>query len=117
SRHWLTYPNPKTPQYLVDVKQRLGQLKIPSTLARPTSALNVSAEQQQQQHQQQKPSQQLQRSESSVTQRSHQQNAAEQRHLFDFNLPQTPADLRAARNRIDKHRYNPSLDSFPTRPQ
>ncbi|CAF3083261.1 unnamed protein product [Rotaria socialis] len=114
SRHWLTYPNPKTPQYLVDVKQRLGQLKIPSTLARPTSESNLSAEQQQQQQQ---PSQQLQRSESSVTQRSHQQNAAEQRHLFDFNLPQTPADLRAARNRIDKHRYNPSLDNFPIRPQ
>ncbi len=97
--HWLTYPNPKTPQYLIDIKQRLGQLKIPLSLARSASVSNVSAD----------------RPESSVSHR--QQQSTEQRHLFDFNLPQTPNELRAARHRLEKHRYNPSLDNYPARPQ
>jgi hypothetical protein len=113
SRHWLTYPNPRTPQYLIDVKQRLGQLKIPSTLARPTSASNASVDRQQQQQQQQTP-QPLERPESA---RHQQQSAADERHFFDFNLPDTPVELRAARHRLEKNRYNPSLDNYPTRPK
>lgn len=98
----------------------MGQLRIPSTLARPTSETNLATEQQQQQQdqdEQQKQNPFIQRSESAITQRPHQQPNADQRHLFDYNLPQTPLDLRAARHRIDKHRYNASIDSYPPRPQ
>ncbi|CAF2383885.1 unnamed protein product [Rotaria sp. Silwood2] len=109
SRHWLTYPNPKTPQYLIDIKQRLGQLKIPSTLVRPTSATNLSGERQQ------KACLPIQRSESSISQ-GQQHKSADQRHFLDFNLPETPNELRAARHRLEKHRYNPSIDNYPSRP-
>ncbi|CAF3397132.1 unnamed protein product [Rotaria sp. Silwood1] len=110
SRHWLTYPNPKTPQYLIDIKQRLGQLKIPSKLARPTSATNLSGDRQQ------KTCLPIQRSETSISQRQ-QQKSADQQHFLDFNLPETPNELRAARHRLEKHRYNPSIDNYPPRPQ
>ena len=110
SRHWLVYPNPKTPQYLIDIKQRLGQLKIPSTLARPTSACTAYSEQQKQTFQS------IQRSESS-TSHHQQKQPIDQRHFLDFNLPETPNELRAARHRIEKHRYNSSLDDYPPRPQ
>ena len=112
SRHWLTYPNPKTPQYLIDIKERLGQLKIPSTLARPRSGSNPPTEQQQQSQ----PTKPVERSDSSSSHRQ-QQQPTEQRHLFDFNLPETPAELRAARHRLEKYRYNPSLDNYPPRPK
>ncbi|CAF0951670.1 unnamed protein product [Rotaria sordida] len=110
SRHWLAYPNPKTPEYLIDIKQRLGQLKIPSTLVRPTSATNLSSERQQ------KTCLPIQRSESSVLQRQ-QRQSVEQQHFLDFNLPETPNELRAARHRLEKHRYNSSIDNYPPRPQ
>ncbi len=100
SRHWLTYPNPKTPQYLIDIKQRLGQLKVPSVLIRPTSASTISVEQ----------------SESLVSHRPR-QPSADQRHFLDFNLPETPNELRAARQRLERNRYNPSVDNYPPRPK
>ncbi|CAF1227139.1 unnamed protein product [Rotaria sordida] len=116
SRHWLTYPNPKTPDYINDIKKRLGQLKIPSTLGRPSSASNVSIQQQQQQ-QQQTP-QSNNRPLSASTQIQHkQQTNDDQHHFLTFNTRDTPDDLRATRYRIDKHRYNPSLDSYPPRPK
>ena len=43
--------------------------------------------------------------------------SADQRHMFDFNLPQTPDELRASRQRLEKHRYNPALDNYPPRPK
>lgn len=100
TRHWLTYPHPKTPQYLIDIKQRLGQLKVPSALLRSASTVNGSVEP----------------SEVPVAPRESQQSA-DQRHFMDFNLPETPNELRAARHRLEKHRYNSSLDNYPTRPQ
>ncbi|CAF1127005.1 unnamed protein product [Rotaria sp. Silwood1] len=116
SRHWLTYPNPKTPDYIIDIKKRLGQLKISSTLARPLSASNVSSEQQQQQ-QQQTP-QPIIRPTSASTQIQHkQQTNDDQHHFLTFRLSETPDDLRARRYRIDKHRYNPSIDNYPPRPK
>lgn len=101
SRHWLTFPNTKTPQYIIDIKQRLGQLKIRPALIRPISASNATAV----------------RPESSASHRQQQPPSEDQRHLFDFNLPQTPNELRAARHRLEKHRYNPALDNYPPRPQ
>lgn len=93
TRHWLTFPNPKTPQYLMDIKQRLGQIKTP--FVRPTSAASA-------------PNEPLTTSK---------KIDADQRHFLDFNLPRTPDDLRAARQRIAKYRYNPSLDNHSLRPQ
>lgn len=107
SRHWLTYPNPRTPQYIIDVKQRLGQLKIPSTLARPSSASSRK----------QTPDI-IDRPSSASTQRAQKSsNINDEHHFLSFNLRDTPDDLRAARHRVDKHRYNPSLDTYPPRPQ
>lgn len=107
SRHWLTYPNPKTPQYISDIKQRLGQLRIPSTLARPSSA-SVR----------QTTPEKIDRPSSASTQRQQkQQQNNDQHHFLTFNTRDTPDDLRVIRNRIDKHRYNPSLDNYPPRPQ
>ena len=100
ARHWLTYPNPKTPQYLIDIRQRLGQLKVPSAPIRPATALDDT----------------VQRSVSSPTHRL-QQKSADGRHMFDFSLPQTPDELRASRHRLEKHRYNPALDNYPQRPK
>lgn len=97
----MTYPNPTTPQYIIEVKHRLGQLKksslesynlqtLPSTPpARPTSASS----------------------------QKQQTNADDQHRFFDFERRQTPDALRAARYRLDKHRYNPSLDQLPIRPK
>ena len=102
TRHWLTYPNPKTPQYLIDIKQRLGQSKPPPVLIRSISEMSPTAE----------------RTESAASHRQQQQQpSADQRHLFDFNLPETPIELRATRHRLEKYRYNPSLDNYPPRPQ
>lgn len=104
SRHWLTYPNPKTPQYLIDIKQRLGHIKVP--FVRPSSVAAVATTASQQSNEQ-----------SEILKKSTSPNDADQRHFLDFNLPQTPDDLRAARYRIAKYRYNPALDSYPPRPQ
>lgn len=107
SRHWLTYPNPRTPQYIIDIKQRLGQLKIPSTLARPSSAATRK----------QTP-EIIDRPSSASTQEAQKSsNINDEHHFLSFNLRDTPDDLRAARHRVDKHRYHPSLDSYPPRPQ
>lgn len=99
TRHWLTYPNPKTPQYIIDIRHRLGQLKIPSAPIRSTSIVNDAGE----------------RIDFSSAHRLH--KSADHRHMFDFNLPQTPDELRASRHRLEKHRYNPALDNYPTRPK
>ncbi len=100
SRHWITYPNPKTPQYLIDVKVRLGRLKVPPVLARTIPASNVIAEQPE-----------------SSTSHPQRQKSPDQRSFLDFNLPETPDELRAARHRLEKNRYNPSVDNYPPRPR
>ena len=102
SRHWLTYPNPKTPQSIIDSKIRLGQIKAPAIIARSKSALYDSTEL---------------KAANAERNNTPKTKSPEPRHFFDFNLPDTPDELRAARHRIDKHRYHPSLDSFPGRPQ
>jgi hypothetical protein len=107
SRHWLTYPNPKTPQYIIDVKQRLGQLRIPSTLARPSSA-SVTP---------QTPQTMARPSSASTQSQQKQQTNDDQHNFLTYHTRETPEDLRATRYRIDKHRYNPSLDNYPPRPQ
>jgi len=109
-RHWLTYPNPPTPPHIFDAKQRLGQVKLPPKLARSASALNASGERQQQ------ISQSNEHPESSVS-HHRQKKSADRRHFLDLNLPDTPPELRAARHRLEKHRYHPSLDNYPPRPQ
>ncbi len=109
SRHWLTYPNPKTPQYILDIKQRLGQYRVPSTLvARPSSA-SV----------QRKTPQPIARPSSASTQRQQKPQSAndDQHHFLTIRTRDTPEELRATRYRIDKNRYNPSLDNYPPRPQ
>lgn len=109
TRHWLVHPIPRTPQYIIDSKVRLGQIKSPALLARSKSALCSSTE---------TPPmipQIIERTESTKSTRSQKQRSAEQRHFLDFNLPETPDELRAARHRVDKYRYNPSLDNYPTR--
>jgi len=107
NRHWLTYPNPKTPQYILDIKRRLGQLRGPSTVVRPVSASL--------QNQTPKP---IDRPSSASTELPQKQPTNDnQRHFLQFNTPNTPEELRATRYRIDKYRYNPSLDSYPPRPQ
>lgn len=98
SRHWLTFPNPKTPQYLIDIKQRLGHIKVP--FVRPSSTTSQNPVEQ-----------------AEIPKKPATASDADQRHFLDFNLPQTPDDLRAARHRIAKYRYNPALDNYPTRPQ
>jgi hypothetical protein len=111
SRHWLTYPNPKTPQYIIDVKQRLGQLRVPSTLTRPSSASNASVRPQQETP----PS--IDRPSTASNQRQHKQQDDDPHNFLTFHTRETPEDLRATRYRIDKHRYNSSLDTYPPRPQ
>lgn len=108
SRHWLTYPNPKTPQYIIDIKQRLGQVKGSSTLGRPSSASNPSASQ---------PTDQNQASNRPTSASSQKASADDQHQFLNFERRETPEDLRAARYRLDKHRYNTSLDTYPPRPQ
>ncbi|CAF2704610.1 unnamed protein product [Rotaria sp. Silwood2] len=111
SRHWLTYPNPRTPDYIIDIRKRLGQLKIPSTLARPSSASNVSVQQQQ-------TPQPTIRPLSASTQIQHKkQTNDDQHHFITYHPPETPDDLRAIRYRLDKHRYNSSIDNYPPRPK
>jgi hypothetical protein len=106
SRHWLTYPNPRTPQYIIDIKQRLGQLRISSTLARPSSASS------------QKQTPQLDaRPSSAAVQGQREKQSDDQHNFLTYHTRETPEDLRATRYRIDKHRYHPSLDSYPPRPQ
>lgn len=107
SRHWLTYPNPRTPQYIIDVRQRLGQLKIPSTLARPSSAATRK----------QTPETIDRPSSASIQHSRKTSNTNDEHHFLSYNIRDTPDDLRATRYRIDKHRYHPSLDSYPPRPQ
>ena len=41
----------------------------------------------------------------------------DQHQFLTFERRETPEDLRAARYRLDKHRYHPSLDTYPARPQ
>jgi hypothetical protein len=106
SRHWLTYPNPKTPQYIIDIKQRLGQMRKFSSLARPSSASNASVQQQQQ----------ITRPSSASVQQKP-KTSDDEHHFLSFNTRETPEELRATRYRIDSHRYNPSLDNYPPRPQ
>jgi len=87
-------------------------MKTPAVLARAKSALYASLEDTR------KTPPLTDRAEiMSVPQPTHKPKTPDQRHFLDFNLPETPDDLRAARQRIDKHRYNPSLDGFPQRPQ
>jgi hypothetical protein len=108
SRHWLTYPNPKTPQYIIDIKQRLGQLRIPSTDARPSSASP----------QKQPPQLNVRPLSAAVQGQQQKQSTNEDQHNFlTYHTRVTPEELRATRYRIDKHRYNPSLDNYPPRPQ
>ncbi|CAF2139808.1 unnamed protein product [Rotaria magnacalcarata] len=115
SRHWLTYPNPKTPQYIIDVKQRLGQLRLPSTLlTRPSSASNASV----QQKPPTPPTATRPSSASTQIERKQQTNNNDDQHNFlTFHTSATPDDLRLARQRLDKHRYNASLDNYPPRPK
>lgn len=87
-------------------------MKTPAVLARAKSALYVSLEDTR------KTPQLTDRTETiSVPQPTQKPKTPDERHFLDFNLPATPDDLRAARQRIDKHRYNPSLDGFSQRPQ
>lgn len=102
SRHWLTFPNPPVPQKILDAKQRLGQLNIPTTLARPASASNAPRE-----------TQPTVRPMSA----SQAKPSDDQHHFLTFEKRETPDDLRAARHRLDKYRYHPSLDNYPPRPQ
>ena len=104
SRHWLTYPNPKTPQYIIDIKQRLGQLKYSSTLGRPVSASNPPVQESSDEPSDQRPT-------SASSQKTNEHN------FLTFDRRDTPDELRAARHRLDKHRYHPSLDNHPSRPQ
>ncbi|CAF1484672.1 unnamed protein product [Adineta ricciae] len=108
SRHWLTFPTPKTPQKIIDAKQRLGQLNIPSTLARPSTASNPSTEKQQ-------TAQPINRPSSASAPQT--KPADDQHRFLSFEKRETPDDLRAARYRLDKHRYNVSIDNYPPRPQ
>lgn len=114
SRHWLTYPNPKTPQYIIDIRQRLGQLKIPLTLARPSSASSASAEQKPP-----TPATSLTRPSSASTpiERKKEINNDDQQNFLTCPTRETPDDLRAMRYRLDKHRYNATLDNYPPRPK
>ncbi|CAF1337479.1 unnamed protein product [Adineta steineri] len=96
NRHWLTYANPKTPPKIIDIKQRLGQLKAPSTLSRSLSGYN-------------------EKTEAYLAERR--QKNRDPRHLLDCDIPDTPQELRAARHRIEKHRYHQSLDNFPPQQQ
>ncbi len=105
SRHWLTYPNPRTPQYIIDIKQRLGQLRGPSTLTRPVSA-SVR----------QRTPQSIDRPSSASTQQKQQTND-DQHDFLTYHTRDTPDELRATRYRIDKQRYHQSLDNYPPRPQ
>ena len=41
----------------------------------------------------------------------------DQHNFLTFERRETPDDLRAARHRLDKHRYHPSLDNYSARPQ
>jgi hypothetical protein len=107
SRHWLTYPNPKTPEYIIDSKRRLGQLKNSSTLGRPMSASTSIV------YEQQEP---IQTSIVRPATASPAATEAEQHHFLTFERRATPDGLRAARHRLDKHRYHPSLDNYPPRP-
>lgn len=109
TRHWIAFPNPRTPQHIIDTKLRLGQIKAPALVARSKSALYSSTE-----ATSVTPTT-IERNELTKFVNSQKQKSAEQRHFLDFNLPQTPDDLRAARHRIEKHRYNPSLDNYPPR--
>ncbi|UJR36726.1 hypothetical protein I4U23_029442 [Adineta vaga] len=107
-RHWLTYPTPDTPPQIVDIKQRLGQHKVPSTLSRAASASYASGEQHQ------SASQTNEQSGSKVPRRRKKQ-ADDGGHFLQFNLPPTPPELRAARHRLEKYRYHQSLDNYPPR--
>lgn len=115
SRHWLTYPNPKTPEYIIDIKKRLGQWKVPTTLAnRPSSASNpISAPQDL--HANSYASMDT-RPSSASSQKASKKND-DQHNFLTFERRDTPDELRAARQRLDKHRYHPSLDNYPSRPQ
>lgn len=83
-------------------------MKVPSTLARPSSATV-----------RQTTPEKSDRPSSAATQQKQQQQQPndDQHHFLTFNTRDTPDDLRATRQRIDKHRYHPSLDSYPPRPQ
>lgn len=113
SRHWLTYPNPKTPEYIIDVKKRLGQWKVPSTLARPSSASTPLAAQDQ--HTNSYASMDT-RPSSASSQKTSKKND-DQHNFLTFERRDTPDELRSIRHRLDKHRYHPSLDNYPLRPQ
>ncbi|CAF1367172.1 unnamed protein product [Adineta steineri] len=108
SRHWLTFLNPKTPQKIIDIKQRLGQLNVPTTLARPSTTSNIVEQTQQ-------TTQPITRSASASIQK--QQTNDNQHNFLTFEKRETPDDLRAARYRLDKYRYHPTLDNYPLRPQ
>ena len=56
------------------------------------------------------------RPESASSQKASKKND-DQHNFLTFERRDTPEDLRAARHRLDKHRYHPSLDSYPPRPQ
>lgn len=109
NRHWLTYPNPKTPEYIIDIKKRLGQWKVPSTLARTSATSNPS------ENAEAAPTAADTRPSSASSQKTTKNE--DQHNFLSFERRDTPDELRAARHRLDKHRYNPSLDSYPTRPK
>ncbi|CAF1018408.1 unnamed protein product [Didymodactylos carnosus] len=103
TRHWLTYPNPTTPQYLIDIKKRLGQLRSdPPKLyesERSLSALSQNQVSNNERNQQSRPSFASQPVE---------------HNFLSYIANETPLELRTSRYRLRKERYNPSLDNFPS---
>jgi hypothetical protein len=111
-QHWLIHPNPRTPSHIIDSRLRLGQLKNPAMIARARSAFCKSIESPGKIAHPQKHIE----SKDTVHEES-KGRTTDERHFLDFHLPETPNDLRAARYRIDSHRYHSSLDNYPPQPQ
>ena len=103
SRHWLSYPKAETPPHIVEIKRRLGQLKISSTLGRPPPAVQ--------------PEDQPEPVTRPATAVPETQQVDDSSPMLHVEKRTTPDDLRAARHRLDKHRYHSALDNYPPRPQ
>lgn len=95
-QHWLVYPEEKTPEYIIDAKKRLNQIRQPNLVPNTATAVRhvkISSE----------PAQVIDESRRERAQVDSSDN--EKRHWLTWPNPSTPEKVREIRARLGDDRY------------